>query len=294
MKFLFIALVALLLLSCGQKSKDRVFDVTLNEPKLEEKAFLQNERPEIDTTKPVSVSNQNGSSKNIEQTKVDWDKKIVKTGSLNVEVKNYNDFNSSLRQKIKQFGGYISQEEQSQTDYSIQNSAVIKIPVDQFDDAVSAFTNGVEKINEKKISSEDVTTEVVDTKSRMESKKQVRQRYLDLLKQAKNMDEILNVQNEINSTQEEIESAAGRIEYLTHSSTFSTINLTYSQILNATAQNPNNRPSFGIRFANAFKDGLHWVSELFIGLISIWPLMFLGAALFFVYKKIRIVKPKQG
>ena len=84
----------------------------------------------------------------------------------------------------------------------------------------------MKELNEKKITSEDVTTEVIDTRSRLEAKKQVRLRYLDLLKQAKNMEEILSVQSEINGIQEQIESAAGRMEYLQHSSSFSTIHLT--------------------------------------------------------------------
>jgi hypothetical protein len=225
--------------------------------------------------------------------KPDWDKKIIKTASLNVEVKDYNTFYSSLRERVKNLGGYIAQEEQSQSDYKIENSLTIKVPVDQFDNAVTQLTVNTEKLNEKKISSQDVTTEVVDTKSRMEAKKQVRLRYMDLLKQAKNMEEILNVQSEINGIQEEIESAAGRIEYLGHSSVFSTINLTYYQILNLSAKNIDN-PSFGIKLSSAFKTGWSWVGDLFVGLVSIWPLFLLGFAAFIVYKRTKLQKPKQA
>jgi hypothetical protein len=45
----------------------------------------------------------------------------------------------------------------------------------------------------------------------MEARKKVRDRYIELLKQAKNMSEVLQVQNEINNTQVEVEGAAGRI-----------------------------------------------------------------------------------
>ena len=64
-----------------------------------------------------------------------------------------------------------------------------------------------------KISTEDVTGEVVDTRARMEAKKQMRDRYLALLKQARNMKEILEVQTEINTIQEDIESASGRVGF---------------------------------------------------------------------------------
>src|ERR1700712_490867 len=44
----------------------------------------------------------------------DWDKKIIKTGNLTMEVKNYTAFNELLHNGVKQFGGYIAQEEQNQ------------------------------------------------------------------------------------------------------------------------------------------------------------------------------------
>jgi hypothetical protein len=225
--------------------------------------------------------------------KPDWDKKIIKTASLNLEVKDYSTFYSSLREKVKAVGGYIAQEEQSQSDYKIENSLTIKVPVDQFDNAVVQLTSNTEKINAKKITSHDVTTEVIDTKSRMEAKKQVRLRYMDLLKQAKNMEEILSVQSEINGIQEEIESAAGRIEYLGHSSTFSTINLTYYQILNSSAKDTDN-PSFGTKLSSAFKTGWSWIGDLFVGLVSIWPLFLLIFIAVIAYKKTKLQKPKQA
>jgi hypothetical protein len=116
---------------------------------------------------------------------------------------------------------------------------------------------------------------------------------MDLLKQARNMEEILSVQSEINSIQEEIESAAGHIEYLGHSSVFSTINLTYYQVLNSSAKD-NNKPAFGTKISEAFNTGLGLVVDLFIGLISIWPLFLLTFILVIVYKIIKDAKPKQA
>ena len=226
--------------------------------------------------------------------KPDWNKKIIKTATVNLEVKDYNNYYTSLREKVKNMGGYIAQEEQTQSGYKIENNMTIKVPVDQFDNAVVLLSANVQKINERKISSQDVTMEVVDTKSRMEAKKQVRQRYMDLLNQAKNMNDILSVQSEINGIQEEIESASGRIEYLTHSSVFSTINLTYYQILNSSVKENEEvkTPSFGEKLKDAFRMGWEIVSNLFIVIVTIWPLLLASFFAFILYKKLR--SPKAG
>jgi hypothetical protein len=223
----------------------------------------------------------------------DWDKKIIKTSDINLEVKDYNVYYSSLRENIRNSGGYLAQEEQTESDYKIENKLTIKVPVDQFDNAVSRFTANVEKLNEKRITSQDVTAEYVDTKSRIEAKKQVRLRYMDLLKQAKNMEEILSVQSEINEIQEEIESASGRIEYLGHSSAYSTINLTYYQVLNPSAKS-NDAPNFGTKVSGAFKTGWGWITDLFVGLVSIWPLLLLVFAGIIIYKRAKPGKLKEA
>lgn len=225
--------------------------------------------------------------------KIDWDKKIIKNATLNLEVKDYNVFNTSLRDKIKQFGGYVAQEQQTQSEYKIENTITIKVPVDQFDDAVTSISSNVKELKEKNIISQDVTTEVIDTRSRMETKKQVKERYLDLLKQARNMEEILNVQSVVNGVQEEIESAAGRMEYLSHASSFSTITLTFFQVLNEKAID-NDKPSFASRVGNAFSSGWEWIGELSVALVSIWPLLFLFLALFVFYKKSKRARIKQA
>jgi hypothetical protein len=217
----------------------------------------------------------------------DWDKIIIKTASLNLEVKEYQSFYTALREKVRTLGGYVAQEEQQQDEYKVENTLIIKVPVNQFDNALSQFALGVLQVNEKKVTSEDVTAQYIDTRSRIEAKRQVRNRYMDLLKQARNMEEILSVQSEINSIHEEIESATGRAEYLFHSAAYSTINLTFYQVLDASAKTGEIGNTFGTKLLNAFKAGGRWFGILFIELVSIWPLYIFLLAGMILYKRYR-------
>jgi len=203
----------------------------------------------------------------------DWDKKIVKTADLHLEVRHYQSFGNLLHQAVKRAGGYISQEEQSQSEYKTEDNIIIRVPVDQFDELVAALTsaNDSNKVTGRKISAEDVTLEVVDTRSRMEAKREVRARYLELLKQAHTMGDILKVQHEIDDIQEQIEAASGRVGYLSHSAAFSTINLNYYQILDPGAKS-DPEPSFFHRLKDAAGEGWRWIGELVIGLTGMCPL----------------------
>jgi hypothetical protein len=204
-------------------------------------------------------------------THIDWDKKIIKNATLTIEAKSHKSFNDFIHQQVKRTGGYVADEEQNKSDYKIENIATIKL--------VKLITSTKDyNVVAQKVTSQDVTGDVIDTRSRTEAKRQVRLRYLDLLKQAKNMEEILKVQEEINNIQEEIEAGAGRVSYLTHAAAYSTIQLTFYEILNPTAEIVDN-PGFGQRVLNALRNGMDWVGEMLVVVLTLWPLwLLLGAA----------------
>jgi hypothetical protein len=115
--------------------------------------------------------------------------------------------------------------------------------------------------------------EVVDTKSRLETKKEVRERYLDLLKQAHKMEDILSIQQEIDGIQEQMDAAASRITYLSHSAAFSTINLKFYQIVDPGAiERPAPGPTFLHKIKLSLLVGWESLSTLCLGLLTVWPL----------------------
>jgi Domain of unknown function (DUF4349) len=101
------------------------------------------------------------------------------------------------------------------------------------------------------------------------------------------MEEILQVQKEINDIQVDIESAAGRVQYLVQSSDYSTIHLGFYQVLNPNANNTD-QPSYGFRIVDSFKNGLQWMGELLVGLVTLWPAWVVIA---FTWMMIRKYKP---
>ncbi len=277
--------------SCQNNAKEnQVADSALVDTK--SKSQQSQEKSPDNEKIPVGNSNQNEADSAITQTPntavthTDWDKKIIKTATVQLEVKDFKKYNETIHNSIRQFGGYIAQEEQNLTDEKSETVLTLKVPVDQFESVLNALPAGDVKVIQRKITSEDVTGEVIDTKSRLEAKKQVRLKYLDFLKASKNMEEVLQVQSEINSIQEEIEAAAGRVAYLSHQSAYSTINLTFYQP--AVGFKPTDvSPTFFTRVANAFKSGAEWLIELLVAMISIWPLWLIVIGGIIGYKKMK-------
>jgi hypothetical protein len=147
----------------------------------------------------------------------------------------------------------------------------IKVPVDRFDDLLQHLPADSDQLMDKKVSSQDVSLETVDTKARLETKKEVRDRYLDLLHQAGKMKDILSIQQEIDAVQEDMDAAASRVAYLSHSAALSTINLKFSQVLE-TAPVDIPEPSFFHQIKTALVDGWESVSAILLALVTVWPL----------------------
>jgi hypothetical protein len=63
--------------------------------------------------------------------------------------------------------------------------------------------------------------------------------------------------------------------------------------LNSSAKDTDS-PSFGTKLSSAFKTGWSWIGELFVGLVSIWPLFLLIFVLIIFYRRMKIAKPKQA
>jgi hypothetical protein len=294
-KIISVVFVCTLLFSCDRISKDKpevdsaIQSMSLEKPPSSNaKEFL-----------PKEINSDSSATGNILQGTLpgqnpDWDKKIIKTADLKLEVKDFKAYSNIVHNDSKHYGAYIASEDQSESNEKKETIISIKVPVDQFENLLNELPSDSDKIIEKKITSEDVTGEVVDTKSRLQAKEQMRLKYLEFLKQAKNMEDVLKVQGEINNIQEEMESASGRINYLSHQSAYSTINLTFYQPL--AGYNPSNdTPGFSTRTLIAFKNGFQFIADIFIGLISIWPLWLLAFIIWILYKKhsLRTIPAKQ-
>jgi len=282
-----MAIIAMILLACNNSSYDKAQDIELPDQNIRQSNHEKpKQSPAADTTGTLPVVSNHSTSNNND---VDWDKKIIKTANIKLQLDDYKKFNASVHSSVKQFGAYVAGEKQEQSDYKIENSLIIKVPVAQFDELVNSFSGDGIKVVEKNISSEDVTSQMMDTKARMQAKIAVRDKYLELLKQAKNMNEILQVQNEINYMQENIEAANSRVNYLQHASTYSTINLSYYQYINGSTGDEE-RHDFFTKLTCAFSTGTSFIVNLVLFIISIWPLI-IGGIVFWLYlKKFRLKK----
>lgn len=146
------------------------------------------------------------------------ERKLIKTGSVSLEVEQLAATEEAVLAWCQSFGGYVA------SSFSHESSAAftVRIPASRFDDAMAAAGN-LGRVRSRNISTQDVSEQFYDLRTRLDTRKILRDRLQSYLAQAKDMEDLLHIERELNSTLTEIESMEGRMRRLSNQIDYSTI-----------------------------------------------------------------------
>lgn len=199
------------------------------------------------------------------------ERKIIRDAEMSMEVKDVRAFYPEVESKVGQFGGYISDTDLENNSYRISNDIVIRVPADKLDSLLTQLESKALYIPYSRMNSTDVTEEYTDIEIRLQTKREVRERYLKILReQAETVEEVLLAEEQIRTLTEEIEAKEGRLRYLQNRTGLSTLRL---NIYQQTEGGKIYRKSYLTKIGEGFVNGWQMLSALFLGLINIWPLL---------------------
>jgi len=266
-----IAILSLLLfpLMCGGNPENTTYEETV---------AVEEMSPSVDESNPKS-----------ENYEVQTEQKIIKEGNLTYETQDLQATYNQIITAVKKNNAYIQSDEEGKDYNSLYRNLIVRIPNKNFYVFLTEISNGVAYFDRKEISSKDVTAEYIDIEARLNAKKVLEARYLELLKKATKVSEILEIEKELSVIREEIESKEGQLKYLQNKVSLSTVNIKFYKTV-ANAQDAT--VSFGSKMWNAIKSGWNGISTFFIGLLHIWPfIIILVAVILYIRKRIASKKP---
>ena len=162
---------------------------------------------------------------------------------------------------------------------------IVRVPSKNFDAFLSDIAKGVTYFDNKEISSQDVTEEYIDVDARLKAKKVLESRYLELLKKANKVTEMLEIEAQLSAIREEIEAKEGQLRYMQSQISMSTLTIEFYKTV---ANEGGATLSYGSKIWNAITSGFNSISSFFIGLLSIWPfLIILAAAVYYIRKRFK-------
>lgn len=159
-----------------------------------------------------------------------FDRLVIKTADLSIEVENVRAAEAEIRTRAATLGGYIVQSQSNGSDEDLSMNLSFRVPVARFDEALGDVQGIAKKVYSSAVRGDDVTEEFVDLDSRRKTLTATRDRLLELLAQAKTVEETLQVNQTLNDYQAQIDQVEGRIKFLSQSAAMSTINVALAPV----------------------------------------------------------------
>ena len=179
------------------------------------------------------------------------DKKIQKNANLSIEVKDIEKSLDKAKQIISTFNGEIISTSSGGMDFGQPYANIrLRVPSEKLNDAVDELKKISSKILSENTYTNDVTEEFIDVEAKLNIMKSTEKRFNDLLNEAKNVEEVLQVEKELMRIRGEIDSLEGRLGYLSQTTDTSEINLSINEEVPITGE----KWSFSESLSSALKN----------------------------------------
>jgi len=155
--------------------------------------------------------------------KLTEDRKIVKTGSMTLEVEDIAETMDEVAEIADELNGYIVSSYKYEYERGVSGHIIIRVPFEKFEEAFERLRQLATAVPYETTTAEDVTEEYVDLEAQLHNLQATEAQYLALMEKAENVEEMLKVQKELSNVRGEIEQIEGRMKYLEQTSETSLI-----------------------------------------------------------------------
>jgi len=203
--------------------------------------------------------------------------KLIKTVNYRFEVDNVKKNTEAIEVAVRKYPAYISSSEFHLENPVLENKMTVRVQSEFFYELLKEIDLQARFVNVREVKTHDVSKEFVDLESRLKTKREVEQRYMEILrKNAGTIDELLQAEDKIGDLHEEIEATISRINYLKDQVGYSTLNLEFYQTIvqELKAEEP---ITMGTKFKDALKFGWDGIVAATLALAYLWPLLVVGA-----------------
>lgn len=205
------------------------------------------------------------------------DRKIIRTASMTLEARDYEEALAALRAAVDEAGGYIEYTASYADSGARSAEFTCRVPAAQYAPFLEAVQAAGSVLHSEE-STQDATGEYVDIEARLNSLRTQEARLLALMEESGSLEELLAVQEKLTEVQYEIERYTGQQKALENSIDYASV---FVYVQEVEAYTPA-EPDFGARVAAAFSGMLQGVVDgaqgFVIALIYALPFLAVGGA----------------
>lgn len=183
--------------------------------------------------------------------------RLIKNADLILEVKDLSGIISTIEQRVEALGGIIASTSLSRPDGGkAYASMTLRIPAGKFVSTMGEIEK-LGTVKHRHTYTNDVTQEYMDLEARIANLSRQEERLREILRQAKNVEEVLKVESELWRIRGDIEVSTGRLNFLKDRVSFSTINLSLEAVDPRMLEISTEEPNVIERSARAFINSIN-------------------------------------
>ncbi|MGB7528456.1 DUF4349 domain-containing protein [Sphingobacterium cellulitidis] len=278
--FIWPMLLLLTMASCRNNHQEDVASAD----QMEAASNVDNVMLEPSALKGNNVDRNDASTNEPIQNQQNNNSKIIRSGNISLESKKIEQSKANLDALLKKFNAYYEQENTSNNNDFTSYNLTIRIPANAFDNFLSALEKGEDKLTDKNISAQDVSIQYYDLESRLKSKRAFLERYQNMVSSAKNVKDLLEIQEQIRQLQEDIDSSEATMRNLSNQVNYCTLTV---NLFEYQANLPMGSNSFWVKMKDSLVFGWNMIQTLVLGIIGIWPIWIIAAVIILTIQKIR-------
>jgi hypothetical protein len=153
------------------------------------------------------------------------DRLIARTTNLSMNVNTVGETIDAITASVTRLGGYVAATSFKNDGERAVGTLSVRVPSRDADDFLREVRRLATRVNEETTSAQDVTDEYTDLGAQLRNLQATESQYLDLMRRAQTVDEILKVQAQLTNVRGQIERIQGRKTYLERRSDMATISL---------------------------------------------------------------------
>lgn len=153
---------------------------------------------------------------------------VIVTSYVSLEVEVFQKAADEVGSIAEKYGGYVANSFVQKIGERKIGYVTVRIPEDKFGEAMKEIET-IGTLLEQNVSLEDVTEQYIDVRARLDTLKQQEARYLEILKIATTVEDILKVETQLERIRGEIESLQGTLNYMENRISLSTIEVQLSE-----------------------------------------------------------------
>lgn len=194
--------------------------------------------------------------------------KIIYTAYADIESLEFDETVQAVYDMMERFGAYIESSSVSGTDYATKHYGgksyrradfTIRVPVQHYSEMSVSLTE-IGNVVSYSSESKNITAQFTDTESRLKAYRTEYERLLEMMENAKTVEEMIQVEARLSEVEYNIESLTGTLRVWQDKVDYSTIRLNVREVYEYTEPVVEPKTFWG-RIVEALDDSIEWLAE---------------------------------